>query len=147
MDVDLREGSGACTFCGIVEGRIPCLEVFADAHALAFLDHRPIVHGHCLVIPRVHYPTLLDLPPEALASLFGAAQRVSRGMMRGLGADGSFLAVNTIVSQSVPHVHLHVIPRWRKDGFFSRPLWARRPYRDEEEARRVQAAIRHATEG
>jgi histidine triad (HIT) family protein len=112
---------------------------------MAFLDHRPLVHGHCLLVPKAHHQTLLDLPQAMVATLFTNAQLLSRAVQEGLGAEGSFLAINTTVSQSVPHLHIHVMPRWRKDGLFSRRMiWQRRPYPDEVAARRVQDAIRRA---
>ena len=116
-----------------------------DGDVLAFLDHRPLFPGHCLVIPREHHETLADLPPPMLEPLFGAARLLSRAVVDALEADGSFVAVNNIVSQSVPHLHVHVVPRSRKDGlrgFF----WPRNPYRDDAHAEEVADALRRAVE-
>jgi histidine triad (HIT) family protein len=132
-----------CVFCAVVRGATPAHVVLDDAVALAFLDHRPVFPGHCLLVPRVHVETLPDLPADLLAPLFARAQRLARAVEHGLGADGSFVAVNNRVSQSVPHLHVHVIPRRRGDGlrgFF----WPRQRYRDATEAATVQARLREA---
>jgi histidine triad (HIT) family protein len=134
----------ACAFCGIVAGTVPASVVTGDALATAFLDARPVFKGHVLVVPRAHVPTLLDLPPADLGPFFALVQRIARAVEVGLGADGSFTAANTKVSQSVPHLHVHVVPRRRKDGlrgFF----WPRVAYRDDaerdEHAARIRAAL------
>ena len=132
-----------CPFCEIVLGKLPAFLVLEDEHSLAFLDRRPLFPGHCLLIPKRHFNTLLDLPPDLVASLFQNAQRVARALESGLGADGSFVAINNRVSQSVPHLHIHIVPRRRKDGlkgFF----WPRHAYRDEAEMREVQGRLRDA---
>src|SRR5580704_10605863 len=129
-----------CTFCRIARGELTADKVYEDAEVLAFLDHRPLFPGHCLVVPRAHVDTLLDLPAERVGPLFVAVQRVSRAVERGLAVDGIFNAVNNRVSQSVPHLHVHVIPRRKKDGlkgFF----WPRYPYASPEEMARVRDAI------
>ncbi len=134
---------GACAFCRIVSGEIPTQVVYEDARLVAFLDHRPVFPGHCLVVPRAHVETMLDLPRAELEPLFALVQKICRAMEDGLGADGSFVATNNRVSQSVPHLHVHVVPRRRKDGlkgFF----WPRRPYESEDEAARVAAVLRDA---
>ncbi|MBX6321284.1 MAG: HIT family protein [Rhodospirillaceae bacterium] len=134
-----------CIFCAIVAGEVAAAVVLERAEAVAFLDHRPLLKGHCLLVPRAHVETFDDLSPDLIAPLFAAAQRLSRAVQAALSADGSFLAVNTRISQSVPHLHVHVVPRWRKDGLFSKSLlWMRRPYRDEAEMAAVQEAIRAA---
>jgi histidine triad (HIT) family protein len=140
--------AAGCIFCAIVAGDRAADFVLRPEHgggAAAFLDHRPLFKGHVLVVPRAHFETLPDLPADALAPLFGAAQRVCRAVEEALGADGSFVAINNKVSQSVPHVHVHVVPRRRKDGlrgFF----WPREPYASdaerEEFAARIRAALR-----
>ena len=133
-------GLMACAFCEIAQGRTTAAVVFETAEAIAFLDTRPLFHGHCLLIPKTHYETMTDLPVEAVAPLFETARRLCSAVERGMGADGSFLAVNNRVSQSVPHVHVHVTPRRRKDGlkgFF----WPRTKYRDEGEMEAVRSAI------
>ncbi len=117
--------------------------VFEDAVSLAFLDHRPLFPGHCLLIPRRHLETLADVPTELIPALFSNAQLLAGAMEEGLGAEGSFLAINNRVSQSVPHLHIHVVPRRRKDGlrgFF----WPRQKYKDEAAILEVQAALRSA---
>jgi histidine triad (HIT) family protein len=129
-----------CTFCRIARGEIPAHVVHADAAHLAFLDHRPLFPGHVLVMPRPHVETLPELPEADVGPLFVLVQRISRAVERGLGADGIFNAVNNRVSQSVPHVHVHVIPRRKKDGlkgFF----WPRYTYAGEEEMAKVRDAI------
>jgi histidine triad (HIT) family protein len=132
-----------CAFCAIARAEAAALTVLEEPDCLAFLDHRPLFHGHCLVVPRAHCETLGDLPPEQLAPLFGAVQRLSRAVVRALDAGGSFVALNNRVSQSVPHLHVHVVPRRAGDGlrgFF----WPRQRYADDAAAQAVQSAIRAA---
>jgi histidine triad (HIT) family protein len=115
--------------------------VLDDEHCLAFLDQRPVFHGHVLLIPRAHHETLVDLPHELLEPLFADAQRLADAVPRALDATGTFVAVNNKVSQSVPHLHVHVVPRRPKDGlrgFF----WPRTKYRDDDEMATTAAAIR-----
>jgi len=134
-----------CTFCRIARGDLAAHVVFADDDFVAFLDHRPLFAGHALVIPRAHVDTFLDLASERVGPLFQLVQRVSRAVERGMEADGVFNAVNNRISQSVPHLHVHVIPRRKKDGlkgFF----WPRYAYSGEEEMARVRAAIAAAME-
>jgi len=133
----------SCTFCRIIGGEAPAFAVFEDALAYAFLDHRPLLKGHVLLTPKAHRETLQDLPEDAVGPLFRIARMLCGAVERAMAADGSFLAINTRISQSVPHLHIHVVPRWRKDGLFSPKLvWKRQPYRDEAEMRAVQEAIR-----
>ena len=116
-----------CIFCRIVRNEAESRPVLEDERVLAFLDTRPVFPGHCLVIPRAHHRTLPDLPPDLLAPLFASVQLVCRAVEQGLGAHGTFVAVNNKVSQSVAHLHVHVVPRRHKDGlrgFF----WPRTPY-------------------
>jgi histidine triad (HIT) family protein len=136
---------GGCVFCAIVAGRRPADFVLREPDAVAFLDVRPLFKGHVLVTPSAHVPTLGDLPEATMAPLFGAVQRVGRAVEAALGADGNFVAINNKVSQSVPHLHVHVVPRRRKDGlrgFF----WPREPYENDaqrqEFAARIRAALR-----
>jgi histidine triad (HIT) family protein len=137
--------SKPCVFCAIIEGRAKAFTVLETDGAVAFLDHKPLLKGHCLLAPRAHIETFDDLPGDMIGPLFAQAQRLSRAVQKALAGDGSFLAVNTRISQSVPHLHLHVVPRWKKDGLFSKSyLWMRRPYRDEAEMAEVQQAIRTA---
>jgi histidine triad (HIT) family protein len=134
---------GACIFCRIIGGEIPAHTVFEDDVTQAFLDHRPLFPGHCLLVPRTHYETLLDLPSTLFAPLMGNAQMLARAVERGLEAHGSFVAINNRISQSVPHLHIHVVPRRRKDGlkgFF----WPRQPYKDEASIIATQQALRAA---
>ncbi|HVX67477.1 MAG TPA: HIT family protein [Bryobacteraceae bacterium] len=118
-----------CIFCDIAAGRRDAEIVFSDPYTLAFLDTRPLFPGHTLIIPRQHHQTLADLPPELLAPLFTSVQRLERAVEFAFEAAGSFVAVNNRVSQSVPHLHVHVVPRRPKDGlkgFF----WPRHTYPD-----------------
>jgi histidine triad (HIT) family protein len=122
-----------CLFCGIVAGTVPAHVVLSDDVVVAFLDNRPVFKGHVLVATREHYVTLADLPAELVGPLFLRVQRVSAAMPVALGAQGSFVGENNVVSQSVPHLHVHVVPRTKGDGlrgFF----WPRGKYADDEEA-------------
>ena len=134
-----------CVFCRIVAGEAASEIVHQDQWLVAFLDHRPLLRGHLLVVPRAHVETFHDLAAELVAPLFLEVQRLSRAVERGLAADGAFTAINTRVSQSVPHLHVHVVPRWRSDGLFSpKILWRRQPYRSDAEKRATADAIRAA---
>jgi histidine triad (HIT) family protein len=131
----------ACVFCEIVAGTRPAHHVFEDESCLAFLDARPVFAGHVLLVPRDHVETFTDLPTDRVAPLFTSAQRLARSVETALGADGTFVAMNNKVSQSVPHLHVHIVPRKKKDGlrgFF----WPRQKYASEEDAARVAALIR-----
>lgn len=135
--------SQPCIFCKIVRGEVPATVVFEDDVALAFLDHRPLFPGHCLIIPKLHYPTLADLPRSLLGPFFGNVQLLVKAVEQGMKAEGTFVATNNRVSQSVLHFHVHVVPRRLQDGlrgFF----WPRQKYKDEEEAREVQKALQAA---
>jgi histidine triad (HIT) family protein len=130
-----------CRFCAIVAGDEESHVVYEDETSLAFLDHRPLFPGHSLLVPREHHETLADLPREMLAPYFGAAQLLSRAIPEAMEKPGSFVAMNNVVSQSVPHVHCHVVPRRRKDGlrgFF----WPRRKYDSEDHMAEVAELIR-----
>jgi histidine triad (HIT) family protein len=132
-----------CLFCRIVAGEVPAEVVLDEPDVLAFLDIRPVFKGHVLIVPRRHHVVLADLPAADLAPLMAVAQRVSRAVVEGLGAQGSFVAMNNTVSQSVPHLHVHVVPRTRGDGlrgFF----WPRTRYADgeaEDYATRLREAL------
>src|SRR5262245_42253632 len=117
----------SCAFCRIVSRSSPAAVVLEDELTLAILDHRPLFPGHCLLFPRAHVETLGDLPPDLVGAVFQAAQRLARAVERALAAQGTFVAINNRVSQSVPHLHVHVVPRRAKDGlrgFF----WPRQRY-------------------
>ena len=119
-----------CLFCRIVAGTEPAYVVWSNTETIGFLDIRPVFKGHVLLLPRDHVRTLPELPAGLVVPLFGAAQRIAQAMTLGLGAQGSFVAVNNVVSQSVPHLHVHVVPRTKGDGlrgFF----WPRTKYADE----------------
>jgi histidine triad (HIT) family protein len=136
---------GACTFCTIAAGDpgADAHVVYADADVVAFLDHRPVFKGHTLVIPRRHVVTLPELPDSLLVPVFSVARRVAAAMEAGFGADGTFVANNNRISQSVAHLHVHVVPRHRKDGlrgFF----WPRVKYDSDEDAAEVAARLRAA---
>ncbi len=136
----------ACAFCEIISGRVAAQVVVADERHVAFLDHRPLFPGHLLVVPRVHHETLSDLPADAVAPLFLLVRRLSQAVEQGLSARGSFVALNNRVSQSVPHLHVHVVPRNPKDGlrgFF----WPRQKYPSDEAAAQVAERIREAFAG
>jgi len=134
-----------CVFCAIAAGRIPSRIVHADTELVAFLDTSPLRPGHVLVVPRTHHDTLDDAPPSLIGSLFEAVQRISVAVQAAMPAEGSFVAVNTRVSQSVPHLHVHVVPRHQKDGLFSPKLvWRRRPYPSDDEADAVAERVRAA---
>jgi len=133
----------SCLFCDIAAHRLEATIVYEDAERVAFLDHRPVFPGHVLLMPKHHVETLADLDLEHVGPFFQAAQRLERAVEKGMEADGSFIAINNVVSQSVPHLHLHVVPRRKKDGlrgFF----WPRVKYRDAEEQEEVAARIRKA---
>jgi len=135
-----------CLFCRIVAGQVEAPVVLRDEHTVAFLDHRPVFKGHALLVPREHVVTLPDLPAALRDPFLAAAQRLAAAMVQGLGAQGSFVAMNNTVSQSVPHLHLHVVPRTKGDGlrgFF----WPRTKYADPAEAESYAARIRTALKG
>ena len=135
--------NSSCLFCKIVSRELSARLVFEDESCLAFLDHRPVFPGHCLLIPRPHYETLADLPADLIQPFFGNVQLLARAIELAMEAHGTFVAMNNKVSQSVPHLHVHVVPRRRKDGlkgFF----WPRSPYQTAEEADAAQTAIRKA---
>ena len=133
----------ACVFCAIVAGEASADLVLEDERFVAFLDQRPVFKGHVLLVPRQHVVTLPDLPAQLRDGFLEAAQRLATAVVEGLGAQGSFVAMNNVVSQSVPHLHLHVGPRTKGDGlrgFF----WPRTKYRDgeaEEYAARLRAHL------
>jgi histidine triad (HIT) family protein len=135
-----------CAFCRIAAGEEDAAWVVLDEpHAVAFLDHRPLFPGHCLVIPRHHHETLGDLPADETKPYFATVQLLSRAIPEAMGKPGSFVAMNNVVSQSVPHLHVHVVPRKPKDGlrgFF----WPRHKYESEQQMVEARDAIRAAIE-
>jgi len=134
-----------CTFCRIIQGQSESLAIFEDEYSLAFLDHQPLLRGHVLLVPRQHYETFLDLPPDLIQPLFRNAQLIARSLELGLKADGSFIAINNRISQRVMHLHIHIVPRWNKDGLFTRGfIWRRQPYPNQNSALMTQKAIRKA---
>jgi histidine triad (HIT) family protein len=136
-----------CIFCRVASGDLPGNIVHRDDRVVAFLDRSPLFLGHTLVVPIAHVATLDDLEPDLVGPLFEVVRRTSIAVQRALGADGSFVATNTRVSQSVPHVHVHVVPRNEGDGFFSpRPIWKRQSYGSDAEAADYAARLRAAFE-
>ncbi|MGI8784622.1 MAG: HIT family protein [Acidobacteriota bacterium] len=135
--------SSPCLFCRIAAGEEPSHTVFTDEVSMAFLDHRPLFEGHCLLIPKAHFETFADLAVELVGPLFEKARLLSMAIEQGLGVDGTFVGMNNRVSQSVPHVHIHIVPRRRKDGlrgFF----WPRQKYPDIETMQRTQEIVSRA---
>ena len=129
-----------CIFCQVVVGQKSGAIVFEDEISLAFLDHRPLFPGHCLLVPKKHFETLADLPGQLIGPFFSNVQLLARAVEFGLDAEGSFVAMNNRISQSVPHFHVHVVPRRKKDGlkgFF----WPRNKYSSEIEIMEVQERI------
>lgn len=132
-----------CVFCDIAAGDVPAAIVFEDDATLAFLDLRPLFPGHVLVVPKEHIETLAELPSEAIAPFFGSVQKLAVAVEAAMDAKGTFVAINNKVSQSVPHLHVHVVPRRPKDGlkgFF----WPRHKYKDEAHIEAAASSIRAA---
>ena len=130
-----------CLFCGIVNGEVNASLVVDDEISIAFLDNRPLFPGHCLLVPKNHFETLSDLPPELVGPFFENVQLLARAVEVALEAEGSFVAMNNRVSQSVPHLHIHIVPRRKKDGlkgFF----WPRNKYASAADIVKVQQLIR-----
>ncbi len=143
MPVADIEPDGDCRFCEIVAGRSPAAVVLDEEHAVGFLDVRPVFPGHVLLVPRGHHEALADLPADAVGPLFLTVRRLTVAVEAAMEAEGTFVAVNNKVSQSVPHLHVHVVPRRRKDGlrgFF----WPRTRYADDAAMEEVAARIRSA---
>jgi histidine triad (HIT) family protein len=133
----------SCVFCAIIEGSVHAEVVLDEPDVVGFLDARPVFKGHVLVAPRAHVPTLLEVSADLMPVLMGATQRVAGAVVSGLGSQGSFVAVNNVVSQSVPHLHVHVVPRTKGDGlrgFF----WPRTKYADADEAQAYAVRLRAA---
>jgi histidine triad (HIT) family protein len=135
--------SQTCVFCRIVRSEETAAIVYEDELSLAFLDRRPVFPGHCLCVPKGHYETLAGLPAALVGPLFQTVQLLERAIEEGLGAEGTFIGINNRVSQSVPHLHVHLVPRRRKDGlkgFF----WPRQSYPDEAAVLQIQETLRSA---
>ncbi len=138
-----EEGAEGCLFCGIVAGTTPAHVVHRDDEVVAFLDIAPLFEGHTLVVPTRHLPTLADLPAQDSGGFLQAVQRTAAALGVALGCEGTFVAMNNVVSQSVPHLHAHVVPRTKGDGlrgFF----WPRTRYSDDDAAAAVAARIARA---
>jgi histidine triad (HIT) family protein len=136
----------SCKFCQIASRSLSSAIVFEDSVSVAFLDNRPLFPGHTLLVPKQHYETLEDLPAEVIGPFFTNVQVLARAVESGMSAEGSFVAINNRVSQSVPHLHVHIVPRRKKDGlrgFF----WPRQKYKDDAEMAEAQAAIQKALSG
>lgn len=132
-----------CVFCQIIKGEMSAPVVFEDDVSFAFLDHRPLFPGHVLLVPKIHYPTLPDLPDNLITPIFRNAQLLARAVEQAMEAEGTFVAINNRVSQSVPHLHIHIVPRRRKDGlkgFF----WPRHPYKGQESEEKVRNSLQLA---
>jgi histidine triad (HIT) family protein len=132
-----------CIFCKIARGEIKTDIVAEDANTVTFLDASPVFPGHLLIVPKEHFETLADLPETLLAPVFGQARRATQAVVSALGAEGSFMAVNNKISQTVPHLHVHVIPRRKGDGlkgFF----WPRRKYTDDAHRQEFVAKLKEA---
>jgi histidine triad (HIT) family protein len=132
-------------FCDIVAGVVKAFVVYDDPQTLAFLDRAPLLPGHVLVVPRVHIPTLGELPGEQVGPYFQVVQRLAAAVEQAMRAEGAFVAANIRISQSVPHLHVHVVPRRKGDGLFGKTFqWIRHPYPDEATIQAVQRAIQAA---
>jgi len=134
-----------CVFCAIQSSPADVTRVFEDDDTFVFLDHKPLFPGHCLLITKRHVATLADLPPSLVHVVFDNVRIVSMAVQRAMNAEGTFVAINNTVSQSVPHFHVHIVPRRKRDGlrgFF----WPRRKYGSGEEAAAFAGAIRKEIE-
>jgi len=139
----LNPVDATCLFCKVASGEMTARIVFEDEISLAFLDHRPVFPGHCLLIPKTHYETFSDFPGPLIAPFFKNAQLLTRAVELAMEAHGTFVAINNRVSQSVPHLHVHIVPRKKGDGlkgFF----WPRSKYQSETELAAVQQLIQAA---
>lgn len=140
---DAQIVDSGCKFCALARGELPVTLVFESRDAIAFLDHRPLFPGHCLLIPREHMETFGDLPLQRVGPFFQIVQKLARAVEKAMEAEGTFIGLNNRVSQSVPHLHIHIVPRRKGDGlrgFF----WPRQKYPDAAAERRTAQAIRAA---
>lgn len=141
----MADADRPCPFCAIAAGETTTDLVYEDALTLAFLDHAPLFIGHVLLIPRAHVRTIFEADDATLTALALASRRLAIAVTKAMGADGCFVAQNNVVSQSVPHLHTHVIPRRKGDGLFSpRVIWKRVRYRDAAHRAETAASIRAA---
>ena len=139
----MQPSDPGCAFCGIVRGAIPASVIWQSPEVVAFLDARPVFKGHVLVVPKAHHATVVDLPADLREPFMAGIQHVTAGVVTALGAQGTFVAMNNVVSQSVPHLHAHVVPRTKGDGlkgFF----WPRTKYPTEASLTETGATIRTA---
>ena len=130
-----------CAFCKIVQGQLDAVRVFEDESTLVFLDHRPLFPGHCLLVSKQHFRTIAELPPALLNSIFINVRILAMAVQNAMNAEGSFIAINNIVSQSVPHFHVHIVPRRKGDGLRGF-MWPRHKYADTAEAEAIGKKIR-----
>jgi histidine triad (HIT) family protein len=140
---DRGKAAPECPFCAIVAGETEAEVVHEGDRTVAFLDNRPLFPGHTLLVPRDHHEAIWDLPPELVEPLFADARMLATAIRDAMGAEGAFIAANNVVSQSVPHLHVHVVPRNRKDGlrgFF----WPRTKYEGDDHMSETAAAVRAA---
>ena len=137
-----------CIFCKIINGESKGYTVFEDEISCAFLDYRPLLHGHVLLVPKKHYETLIDLPSPLVGPLFANVQLLARVIEHGLEAGRTFVGVNNRISQSVPHLHIHIVPRRKDDKLFTQDFsWRRQPYKDEEALLQMQDTLQSAVAG
>ncbi len=141
MVAEERHVASGCPFCAIAAGSQPADVVWESPELIAFLDSRPLARGHCLVAPRAHVSTFLDLPEQLAGPLLEAVRALAHAVEGALAVDGSLVAINVKVSQSVPHLHVHVVPRRRGDWLLLRLVLRRRVYRDVADRRSVAAAL------
>jgi histidine triad (HIT) family protein len=137
-----------CIFCKIINGEAKGYTVFEDEISVAILDYRPLLHGHVLLVPKQHYETFIDLPKDFVGPLFENVQLLARVIEKSLAAGGTFVGINNRISQSVPHLHIHIVPRRKDDKLFTQDFsWRRQPYTDEEALLQMQETIKSAVEG
>jgi histidine triad (HIT) family protein len=134
-----------CAFCEIIEGKSKTNVVFEDTYALAFLDQRPVFHGHCLLVPKQHFETIMDTPDSMEGPLFKDVKLLSKAIKLAMKADGILIISNNLISQSVPHLHIHIIPR-RKGEILKGFMWPRHPYESEEQMEKIAESIKKEAE-
>lgn len=132
-----------CKFCDVINKKISVKIVFEDSVSIAFLDSRPVFIGHCLLIPKKHFQTIMEAPDDLVDKLFENTKKISSALIKGLGCDGILLIENNVVSQSIPHLHTHIIPR-RKGEALKGFMWPRRSYADETHIEKTQKSIKNA---